>query len=115
MLKDVQKEVDEVLKPFAKPYWSQLFILARIAEEVGELARLLNHIYGDKPKKPTEAQQELGQEIMDVKWTPFLRHRFHYTRGMLLGKHRRRHPQGRVYTGVVIDPDRAIDLRHQLA
>jgi NTP pyrophosphatase (non-canonical NTP hydrolase) len=66
MLKDVQKEVDEVLKPFAKPYWSPLSILARIAEEVGELARLLNHIYGDKPKKPTEAKQELGEEIMDV-------------------------------------------------
>lgn len=69
MLKDIQKEVDDVLKSYAEPYWSPLSILARIAEEVGELARLLNHIYGDKPKKPTEAKQELGEEIMDVIFT----------------------------------------------
>ncbi|MEJ2296202.1 MAG: MazG nucleotide pyrophosphohydrolase domain-containing protein, partial [Candidatus Lokiarchaeota archaeon] len=40
--------------------------LARIAEEVGELARLINHLYGPKPKKPEEPAQELGEEMADV-------------------------------------------------
>ncbi len=61
-----QKEIDEWLQQHEKPYWEPLSILARITEEVGEVARLLNHLYGDKPKKLTEASQELDQEIADV-------------------------------------------------
>lgn len=66
MFKDIQKEVDDWAQTLEKPYWSPFSIFTRIAEEVGELGRLLNHIYGDKPKKPDEARQELGSEIMDV-------------------------------------------------
>ncbi len=66
MLKDAQKKIDDALQIFEKPYWSPLSICARIAEETGELARILNHIYGDKPKKPEEEKQHLGEEIMDV-------------------------------------------------
>jgi len=40
--------------------------LRGLAEEVGELGRLLNHIYGSKPKKPGEAKQEMGEEIADI-------------------------------------------------
>ncbi len=40
--------------------------LARIPEEVGELARLLNHLHGPKPKKTTEPEQELGEELADI-------------------------------------------------
>jgi NTP pyrophosphatase (non-canonical NTP hydrolase) len=47
-------------------YWSPHENLARIAEEVGELARLLNHLHGPKPKKASEASQELGEELADI-------------------------------------------------
>lgn len=49
-----------------EPYWPPLSQFARLTEEVGELGRLLNHIYGSKPKKPDEAGQELGEEIADI-------------------------------------------------
>jgi len=35
-------------------------------EEVGELARLLNHEFGPKTKKSREADQELAEELADV-------------------------------------------------
>lgn len=41
-------------------------MLARLVEETGELARLLNHLYGPKPKKPEEADQVLGEELADI-------------------------------------------------
>lgn len=66
MFKDAQKELDDWAQTLQRPYWSPLSIFARIAEEVGEVGRLLNHLYGDKPKKQEEAKQHLGEEIMDV-------------------------------------------------
>ena len=35
-------------------------------EEVGELARLVNHRFGTKPKKPDEGEQEMAEELADV-------------------------------------------------
>ena len=40
--------------------------LARLVEEVGELARELNHQFGSKPKLADEAQAELELEIGHV-------------------------------------------------
>lgn len=65
-LKQYQKQVDTALKPLAKPYWHPLSQFARLAEEVGELGRLLNHMYGDKPKKPEEAKQDMPEELADI-------------------------------------------------
>jgi NTP pyrophosphatase (non-canonical NTP hydrolase) len=61
-----QKLVDEWAQTLAEPYWPPLSQFARVAEEVGELGRLLNHLYGSKPKKTTETRQELGEEIADI-------------------------------------------------
>ncbi len=33
---------------------------------MGELARELNHLYGSKPKRPDEAEQDLAMELADV-------------------------------------------------
>ena len=66
MFSEAQKAVDDWVQNFKKPYWQPLSQLARVSEEVGELARLLNHQFGDKPKKETELQQELGEEIAGV-------------------------------------------------
>lgn len=65
-LRDYQQQVDAALQPLAKPYWDPLSQLARLTEEVGELARILNHLYGDKPKKPTDELAEMADEIADI-------------------------------------------------
>ena len=68
-LRDVQQEVDDWVQTYAGGYWEPLAILARLVEEVGEAARLLNHLYGQKPKKSSEAAQDLGEELADILYT----------------------------------------------
>jgi NTP pyrophosphatase (non-canonical NTP hydrolase) len=65
-LRQYQKDIDDWAQTLEKPYWSPLSIYVRLVEEVGELGRLLNHLYGDKPKKTSEATQELAEEMADV-------------------------------------------------
>ena len=65
-LKEFQSDVDAWIQAVGGGYWSPHANLARIAEEVGELARLINHLYGPKPKKASEASQELGEELADI-------------------------------------------------
>jgi NTP pyrophosphatase (non-canonical NTP hydrolase) len=65
-LKKFQEEVDQWIQTVGAGYWPPHANLARIAEEVGELARLINHQYGPKPKKANEAAQELGEELADI-------------------------------------------------
>lgn len=43
--------------------------MASLTEETGEVARLMNHMYGTKKKKAEEAKQEIGKEICDVLFT----------------------------------------------
>lgn len=68
-LSDIQKQIDDILQDYEKPYWEPLSIVARLAEEVGEVARIINHQYGDKPKKHTEQPDDLEDELADVLWT----------------------------------------------
>jgi NTP pyrophosphatase (non-canonical NTP hydrolase) len=68
-LEPLQKQIDATLQPYAKPYWDPLSNLARLIEEVGEVSRILNHQFGDKPKKPTEEHEDLADELCDVIYT----------------------------------------------
>lgn len=68
-LSNIQKEVDEWTNQFKLPYWKPHEILARLIEEVGELAREVNHIYGPKKKKSTEETKEMEDEIADIIFT----------------------------------------------
>ncbi len=68
-LSEIQKQIDDVLQSYEKPYWTPLSIVARLTEEVGEVARVINHKYGDKPKKPSEGDGDLEDELADVIWT----------------------------------------------
>lgn len=61
-----QQAVDAYVSQFKEGYWPPLSNLARLIEEVGELARELNHRYGDKPKKPDEPEQDIGMELADI-------------------------------------------------
>ncbi len=40
--------------------------LARLTEEVGELARDMNHRFGPKKKKPDEPEADIALELADV-------------------------------------------------
>lgn len=65
-LKEVQAIVDQYISQFKEGYFSPLALIARIAEEVGELAREVNHQYGEKPKKSTELESDMKSELGDV-------------------------------------------------
>lgn len=64
-----QKELDQWFKENEWEYWEPHEIITRLFEEGGELARLINHLYGPKKKKPEEAHQELEEEIGDIIYT----------------------------------------------
>ena len=40
--------------------------MARLTEEAGELAREVNHYYGEKPKKPDEKEKTVEEELGDI-------------------------------------------------
>jgi len=60
-----QQAVDEWIRAHGG-YWEPLAQLARLMEEVGEVAREFNHRYGPKRKKPTEAERALADELGDL-------------------------------------------------
>ncbi len=65
-IKEMQETVDEWISRFAEGYWSPASMTLRLTEEVGELAREVNHLYGEKPKKPGEPEGDLALELADI-------------------------------------------------
>ncbi|EGP4837225.1 MULTISPECIES: nucleotide pyrophosphohydrolase [Enterococcus] len=65
-LYSMQQEVDEYIQQFKVGYFSPLAQMARLTEEVGELAREVNHTYGEKSKKASEPVNSVAEELADV-------------------------------------------------
>ncbi|EAR64584.1 hypothetical protein B14911_07238 [Bacillus sp. NRRL B-14911] len=65
-MKDLQAEVDQYISQFKEGYFSPLAMLARMTEELGELSREVNHHYGEKPKKSTEEENTIENELGDM-------------------------------------------------
>jgi NTP pyrophosphatase (non-canonical NTP hydrolase) len=65
-IKDMQKRVDDFISQFEEGYFSPLSMLARFTEEIGELAREVNHMYGEKPKKVSEEENSIEAELGDL-------------------------------------------------
>jgi NTP pyrophosphatase (non-canonical NTP hydrolase) len=65
-LAELQQRVDAWIGQFEAGYWPPLSMLARLTEEVGELAREINHLYGHKPKKAEEPPGDLALEVADI-------------------------------------------------
>jgi NTP pyrophosphatase (non-canonical NTP hydrolase) len=65
-LGELQHQVDRWVSQFEEGYFHPLTNLARLTEEVGELAREVNHRYGQKTKKATEADGDLSLEMADI-------------------------------------------------
>ena len=61
----IQQEVDEWISQFEEGYFAPLPMLARVTEEVGELARVLMHHYGGKKPKEDEGAGDVAEEIAD--------------------------------------------------
>ena len=65
-LAEQQRRIDAWMSQYEEGYFHPLTNLARLAEEVGELAREINHRFGQKTKKPEEAEGDLGMELADI-------------------------------------------------
>jgi NTP pyrophosphatase (non-canonical NTP hydrolase) len=65
-IETLQKEVDDYIGQFKEGYFTPLAQLARLTEELGELAREINHYHGEKPKKETEHPRTLAEETGDL-------------------------------------------------
>lgn len=64
--REAQARVDAWISRFEEGYWPPMTNLARLIEEVGELAREMNHRFGHKTKKDDEPDQDLAIELADV-------------------------------------------------
>lgn len=65
-LTTAQARVDAWIAQFEEGYFHPLTNMARLSEEVGELAREVNHRFGQKTKKRTEAEGEMAMEMADI-------------------------------------------------
>ncbi|HET9384322.1 MAG TPA: nucleotide pyrophosphohydrolase [Gemmatimonadales bacterium] len=64
--RDAQQAVDRWVDQFEEGYFPPLVNVARLAEEVGELAREVNHQFGPKKKKPDEQPGSMALELADI-------------------------------------------------
>jgi len=68
-MKNAQREVDEWVAQHKVGYWKPHEIMVRLTEEIGELAREINHKFGPKKKKDVEDKKEIEDEIGDIIFT----------------------------------------------
>lgn len=66
-LSQLQETVDKWIKTVGVRYFSPLTNMAVLAEETGEVARVMARKYGDQSFKPGESQ-ELADELADLLW-----------------------------------------------
>jgi NTP pyrophosphatase (non-canonical NTP hydrolase) len=71
MLKPLQGRVDAWVSQFEEGYFHPLTNMARLSEEVGELAREVNHRFGQKTRKPDEAPGDMAMEMADILFVIF--------------------------------------------
>ena len=65
-LSESQQRVDAWISRFKEGYFHPLTNMARLTEEVGELAREINHRYGEKTKKADEPAGDMPMELADI-------------------------------------------------
>lgn len=65
-MREMQRRVDAWIAQFEEGYFHPLTNMARLSEEVGELAREVNHRFGQKTKKQEEPAGDMGMEMADI-------------------------------------------------
>ena len=64
-LPEAQQMVDQWIKTIGVRYFSEL---TNLAEEVGELSRILARKYGDQSFKKSDEGKDMADEMADVLW-----------------------------------------------
>lgn len=67
-IEEAQKVVDEWIRTKGVRYFNELTNMAMLAEEVGELARIMARTYGEQSFKESDKNRDLGDEMADVLW-----------------------------------------------
>jgi len=67
-ISEAQKKAKNLIMHYGG-FWPPLSMLARVTEEVGELARAMNIRYGEKKSKNSNDGREIGQELADILFT----------------------------------------------
>lgn len=62
----LQNEVHDYISGFEEGYFPPMELMARLTEELGELAREVQHVYGMKKKKSSEQVKSLEEETGDL-------------------------------------------------
>ena len=65
-LSEAQRRGDRWIAQFEEGYFHPLTNLARLTEEVGEMAREVNHRFGQKTKRKDEVEGDLAMEMADI-------------------------------------------------
>lgn len=67
-IKEAQQKVDEWINTTGVRYFNELTNTAILAEEVGEVARIMARRYGEQSEKESDKSKDLGDELADVLW-----------------------------------------------
>ncbi len=67
-LRSLQATVDEWIRTIGVRYFSPLTNMAILAEETGEVARIMARLYGDQSFKKGENPDALADELADLLW-----------------------------------------------
>ena len=67
-LKEAQRLVDDWINTTGVRYFNELTNTAILAEEVGEVARIMARRYGEQSEKESDKSKDLGDEMADVLW-----------------------------------------------
>ena len=68
-MKEMSEIVDKWVRKYTVGYWKPNNQVLRLMEEVGELAREVNHKFGQKPRKSGEDVREISYELGDILFT----------------------------------------------
>jgi NTP pyrophosphatase (non-canonical NTP hydrolase) len=65
-ISNAQNQVDEWIKKYGVRYFNELTNMAILAEEVGEVAKIISRKYGEQSFKNTDLNYDLADELSDV-------------------------------------------------
>ena len=70
-IKKSQKKVDDWIKKYGVRYFDIMTNMAILAEEVGEVARVIAREYGEQSKRKEDKNLDLSEELSDVLFVVF--------------------------------------------
>ncbi len=65
-ISEAQNKVDDWIKTYGVRYFNELTNMALLAEEVGEVARIISRTYGEQSAKGSDMKKDLPDELADV-------------------------------------------------